>query len=129
MSKFADTNNKIIKMGIDEVRDLCMDMTGVTEDMPYGPDVVTFRIEGKIFAMIGLERLPATIAVKLTPERNDELREQYDTVTPAYHCNKRHWSDIEIDSHSGKDVAKWIREAYDLVISGLPKSLRMKYER
>ena len=36
-------------MNIEQVRTYTLSLPGVTEDMPFGDDVVTFRIEGKIF--------------------------------------------------------------------------------
>ena len=36
-------------MNIEEVRTYCLTLPGVTEDVPYGPDWLVFRIEGKIF--------------------------------------------------------------------------------
>ena len=66
-------------MNIEEVRAYCLTLPGVTEDMPYGPDWVVFRIEGKIFLHISLER--RLIAIKLRPERGEELRDKFDAVT------------------------------------------------
>ena len=39
----------ISPMNIEQVRTYTLSLPGVTEDMPFGDDVVTFRIEGKIF--------------------------------------------------------------------------------
>ena len=36
-------------MNIEEVRNFALTLPGATEDMPYGPDWLIFRIEGKIF--------------------------------------------------------------------------------
>jgi predicted DNA-binding protein (MmcQ/YjbR family) len=45
--------------------------------MPYGEDWVVFRIGGKIYLHIWLKAPIPTIAVKLLPERGEELREEY----------------------------------------------------
>ena len=65
--------------------------------MPYGEDWVVFRVGGKIFLHIWLEAPIPTIAVKLLPERGEELREEYNAFSPAYHLNKKHWNDIFIE--------------------------------
>ena len=112
-------------MNIEEVRTYCLSLPGVTEDMPYGPDWVVFRIEGKIFLHISLER--RLIAIKLLPERGEELRDKYDAVTPAWHMNKKHWNDIIIENtFPDETIEEWIRESYDLVKSKLPKRLKEK---
>lgn len=115
-------------MNIEEVRDFCLSLPGVTEDMPYGPDVLVFRIEGKIFMHISLDRVPTPIALKLPPAMGADLRDRYEDVTPAWHMNKVHWSDIVISSFSDSQLQEWMREAYLLVRSKLPKVLRAKYE-
>ena len=114
-------------MNIEEVRTYCLTLLGVTEDMPYGPDWVVFRIEGKIFLHISLGR--RLIAIKLRPERGEELRDKFDAVTPAWHMNKKHWNDIIIENtFTDESIERWIRESYDLVKSKLPKRLKEKYE-
>lgn len=109
-------------------------MEGVTEDQPFGDDIITFRIEGKIFLCLwlggsshDLKDAAPRFAIKLLPERNDELREMYSAVTPAYHWNKKHWSDVYYENLPEAKVKEWIRESYLLVVSKLPKALRQKY--
>lgn len=127
-------------MNIEEVREYTLSIPCVTEDQPFGDDLLVFRIEGKIFMCLwlgstdGSDRLAARLedarprcVVKLTPERNEELRERYSAVTPAWHWNKKHWSDVYYESLDEKLVKEWIRESYDLVVSKLPKAVRQKY--
>ncbi len=114
-------------MNIKGIRTYCLTLPGVTENMPYGLDWVVFRIEGKIFLHISLER--RLIAIKLLPERGEELRDKYDAVTPAWHLNKKHWNDVVIENTFAADVIEgWIKESYDLVLSKLPKALKEKYK-
>ena len=114
-------------MNIEEVRAYCLTLSGVTEDMPYGSDWVVFRIGGKIFLHISLER--RLIAIKLLPERGEELREKYNAIAPAWHMNKKHWNDIAIENtFPDKTIEEWIKESYDLVLSKLPKRLKEKYK-
>ena len=122
-------------MDIEQVRDFTLSLLGVTEDQPFGDDVITYRIEGKIFLCLSLgagqndmRDFEPRLALKLTPERNEELREQYSSVTPAWHWNKKHWSDVYYE-HLEDDLVKTIiKESYDLVVSKLPKSIRIKYQ-
>ena len=106
----------------------------MTEDPPFGDDIITYRIEGKIFLCLWLgggkneikDGLPR-FALKLTPDRNEELRERHSAVTPAWHFNKKHWSDVYYEQLNEQLVTAWIKESYDLVVSKLPKVVRQKY--
>ena len=123
-------------MDIEQVREYTLSINGVTEDQPFGDDIITFRIEGKIFLCLWLgggkhdikDNTEPRFALKLTPERNDELREQYSAVTPAWHWNKKHWSDVYYELLDDSLVTAWIKESYDLVVSKLPKAVRCKYQ-
>lgn len=114
-------------MNIEQVRAYALSLYNVTEDMPFGEDVVVFRIEGKIFVGLLLEADDPHFAIKLSPERNEELREQYEGITPAFHWNKKHWSDIYYERFTDQQTKEWIEESYKLVISQLPKRLREQY--
>lgn len=121
-------------LNIEQVREYVLSLSGVTEDQPFGDDVIAFRLEGKIFMCLridGEEHAPmdftSKLALKLLPERNEELREQYSTVTPAWHWNKKHWSDIYYEQVDDTLIKEWIRESYLLIVSKLPKTIRQKY--
>ena len=64
------------------------------------------------------------MAVKMLPEMAAELRERYDGVRPAYHMNKRHWSDLYLNLLDEDFVRQCIRESFWLVASKLPKGVR-----
>ena len=111
-----------------------MSLPGVTEDQPFGDDIITFRLEGKIFVCLWLgggkhdmQDSEPRLALKLTPERNEELREKFSAVIPAYHWNKKHWSDVYYAQLDDSLVQEWIRESYHLIVSKLPKAVRQKY--
>ena len=121
-------------MNIEKVREYTLSLPGVTEDQAFGDDILNFRLEGKIFVCLwlgggrydmrdGIQR----IALKLPPDRNQELREHYPAVTPAYHWNKTHWSDVYYEQLDESLVKEWIGESYRLIASKLPKAIRGKY--
>ena len=121
-------------MNIEQVREYTLSLLGVTEDQPFGDDILTFRLEGKIFVCLWLgggehdmRDFEPRLALKLSPERNEELREQFSAVTPAWHWNKKHWSDVYYAQIDDTLVKEWIDESSHLVASKLPKALRQKY--
>ena len=121
-------------MNIEQVREYTLSLYGVTEDQPFGDDILTFRLEGKIFVCLWLgggnhdmkDSLPR-IAIKLSPDRNIELREQFSAVKPAWHWNKKHWSDVYYEQMEDSLVEALIRESYHLIMAKLPKAIRQKY--
>ena len=116
-------------MNIEDVRNYCLTLPGVTEDSPYGDDMVVFRIEGKIFLHLPLEYDAPRMAVKLPPDYAIELRDKYAAITPSWHLNKTHWSDILIEGHFDDDqLREWIDQSYQLVFDKLPKKVREKYQ-
>ena len=122
-------------MNIEEVRYFALSLPGVTEDQPFGDDNITFRVEGKIFMCLWLgggkyniDETMLRFACKLAPERNEELREQYSAITPAFHWNKKHWNDVFFEQLDTDVVESIIRESYGVIVSKLPKSVRVKYQ-
>lgn len=116
-------------MNVESVRDFCLSLKGTTEDMPYGDDMVVFRVEGKIYLHLPLEYADPRMSIKLEPEYAQQLREQYAGVQPAYHLNKTHWNDVMIEGcFPDEQLQQWIVRSYRLVIAKLPKRLRVNYE-
>ena len=121
-------------MNIEQVREFTLSLPGVTEDQPFGDDNITFRLEGKIFMCLWLgcdkqdmKNTEPRLALKLSPDRNEELRAQFSAVTPAYHWNKKHWSDVYYENIEDGRIEEWIKESYKLIASKLPKAIRLKY--
>jgi predicted DNA-binding protein (MmcQ/YjbR family) len=114
-------------MNIEEIRDFCLNFKGVTEEMPFGPETVVFKVMGKMFLLLPLDVEDVRISIKNTPERNIELRGNYPNITGAFHMNKTHWNNIIIDFSTKRDLVKLlITESYDLVVKGLTKKLQLE---
>ena len=111
-------------MDIEQLREFALTLPKATEDMPYGEGWLVFRIEGKIFLHLRLDTAEATCAVKLEPEYGEELRMHYEGVQPAYHLNKRHWSDLYLDTLDNSFVEALVRRSYSIVVAKLPKRIR-----
>ena len=110
-------------MHIEQLRDYCLSKPGVTESCPFGPNTLVFKVAGKVFLLTGLDNQPLSFAAKCNPEYAVELREQHpNTVTGAYHMNKRHWNTIVSNGElNDKKLLDLIDHSYDLVVAGLPK--------
>ncbi|MCE3280264.1 MAG: MmcQ/YjbR family DNA-binding protein [Bacteroidetes bacterium] len=109
-------------MNIEELRDYCVSKKGVEETLPFGPDTLVFKVIGKVFLLAGLDSSPLEFNVKCDPELAVELRDQYSSVIPGFHMNKKHWNTIMADgSVPDKKLKEWIDHSYEMVVKGLTK--------
>ncbi len=83
-------------MDLERFRAYCLAKPGVTEDLPFGPDTLVFRVNGKLFALCDVNTFDG-INLKCDPERAVELRERYPGIAPGYHMNKKHWNTVATD--------------------------------
>jgi predicted DNA-binding protein (MmcQ/YjbR family) len=112
-------------MNIEQIREHCLKKKGVTEEFPFDEDTLVFKVAGKIFLLASLETIPLQINLKCDPEKTIELREEYDSVQPGYHMNKKHWNTIIIDGTIPiNKIFDWIDDSYLLVVAGLNKNER-----
>jgi predicted DNA-binding protein (MmcQ/YjbR family) len=101
--------------------DYCMDKDGVTMEYPFGPDVMVFKVVGKVYALVPAAD-PLQISLKCDPEWAEVLRQTYPAVTPGYHLNKRHWNTVKINgSISDDEILEMVDHAYEQVVKGLTK--------
>ena len=104
-------------MNIEELRAYALSKPGAEESLPFGPDTLVFKVNGKVFLLAGLDENPLSFNVKCDPEKAIQLREEYPAVTPGYHMNKVHWNTITIDGSLSKKLLKeFIDDSYDLVL-------------
>lgn len=112
-------------MDMEQAREYCLAKSGVTEGFPFGPDVLVFKVAGKMFATLTMDDDPACMNLKCDPDRALELRAEYHGIAPGYHMNKRLWNTVTL----GADVPVALRrtlidESYDLVVAKLTKKAR-----
>ena len=114
-------------MNIEELREYALSLKNVTESFPFGNDTLVFKVDNKIFLLASLSSEVLQFNVKCNPEYAIELREQYSSILPGYHMNKKHWNTIILDSPiSSKLIRQWIDDSYALVVLSLPVNARKK---
>jgi len=110
-------------MDLAEFREYCLTKLGASEETPFGPDVLVFKVGGKMFALAALDEVPTTVNLKCDPDLALDLRDRYEQVRAGYHMNKKHWNTVEIESGIPDiELQKMIDHSYKLVIERLPKS-------
>ncbi len=109
-------------MNVEEIRAYSLSKEGAEEGFPFGEETLVFKVNGKIFLLVGLGEVPVQFNVKCDPERAIELREEYDCIQPGYHMNKKHWNTIIIDQTlSAKQLKEHIDHSYELVCKSKKK--------
>lgn len=108
-------------MNIEDVRSYCLSKAGTEETTPFGPDVLVYKLLGKIFLLMAIDNERPSINVKCNPEWAIELREAYEEIVPGYHMNKKHWNTIYLNGllHPSL-ILKCIDHSYSLIYESLP---------
>lgn len=103
-------------MNVEEIREYALSMKDVAESMPFGEDTLVFKTNDKIFLLVSLSAKPVQFNVKCDPEYAIELREQFPSILPGYHMNKKHWNTILVDgSITTAHLKQFILDSYNLV--------------
>ena len=114
-------------MDPDIIRKYCLQKKAVTVSFPFGESTLVFKVSGKIFLLLAMDDVPLQMNVKCDPVQAENFREEYNSVIPAYHMNKKHWNTVVLN---GQVPSRMIREMIDasylLVIGSLPVRERKK---
>lgn len=114
-------------MDIEALRFALLDLPACSEDTPFGEDVLTFRVLGKIFACIDLNR-PDRVVLHFSVALVDELRTRFVAVNPAYHWHKKYWVEIVLNQDvSDVYLLKLLRLSYAFVLYKLPKKQQLAF--
>ena len=114
-------------MNIEEIREYCLSLPMVTEDMAFGEDHLLFRVFNKIFACLSLDH-DRIVALKSDPDFARELRDKYSDITPAYHWNKKYWSQLYLDGALQPELIKsLLSNSYCEVVAKLPRKYKLEH--
>lgn len=115
-------------MDIEQVRNYCMSRPYATEDMPFGPEYVVFRIGSQIFCCFALV-LGNLVQLKWNPDEFDEVIDEYYYVRKAWHWRKRQMIQVDLDETPIPDsvVKNIIDRAYLYVRVRLPKKIQNQW--
>jgi len=118
-------------MNIEDFRNYCLSLPGVTESMPWATDkneynrgLLCFSVADKWFCFVHIEEFEFC-NLKCPPEKAEELRSRYNGVRAGWHMNKKHWNSVLFDSDvPDEEIFGMVRLSYDTVVAGLPKNVR-----
>ena len=116
-------------MDVESFRAYCLAKKGVTEEFPFDEHTLVFKVMGKMFALVPLERVPSQCNLKCDPDRAVELREEHDgVIIPGYHMSKTHWNTMYLESLSPQLITELVDHSYDLVVAKLPKAIKEEWK-
>jgi len=88
-------------------------------DYPFGEDVAVYKVGDKMFALVKEGSQPIQLSLKCDPQLAEVLRQNYESVMPGYHLNKKHWNTLLLTGQlAWPEVQDLIRHSYQLVIEG-----------
>ncbi|CAA6828881.1 MAG: FIG00930446: hypothetical protein [uncultured Aureispira sp.] len=112
-------------MNIEDLRNYCLAKAGAEERLPFGGDILVFKVMGKMFALTSLGSEDFKVNLKCDPDRAVELREEHDAVQPGYHMNKKHWNTVDFEAGLRNSFLKeLVDHSYAMVVKGLTKKLK-----
>lgn len=115
-------------MTLQDLQTYCLKKPGVTEELPFGPTTLVFKVMNKMFALTGLDDFKS-INLKCDPDLAIELRESFPEVQPGYHMSKKHWNTVTVNGGVTDDqIYQLVDDSYNLIVASLPKKLRLELE-
>jgi predicted DNA-binding protein (MmcQ/YjbR family) len=99
-----------------------LEMPFTDQSWPFGPEYDVYRVNGKIFMIAMTLRGKPLINLKADPQKALLHQEIYQSITPGYHMNKKHW----ITVYGGDDISPelvedLITDSWHKVVDKLPK--------
>lgn len=115
-------------MNIESLREYCLSLPLATEDFPFDETTLVFRVVGKIFAMLDLER-PDVVSLKCNPDYALQLREEHPEISGAWHMNKKYWNQVNLSGHLEDELVQGlVRHSYAEVVKKLTRKERAEHE-
>lgn len=113
-------------MNIDALQKYCLRFPQATEKLQWD-DALCFKIRGKLFAVLGLDRPRLTF--KCTPDVFAELIER-EGIHPSPYLGRHGWVMLDrLDALPDGEIRDLIRKSYEMVEANAPKPRRSSKKR
>lgn len=108
-------------MNIEEFREYCLSMEGVTEKIPFGKfarryeSILVFYVLEHMFCITDIDDF-TSVTVKSTPEEAEKIRMNYLSVSNPLNQGLRHWIQLDFNGDvPDRETYAIVRRAYDIV--------------
>jgi len=105
-------------MNVDSIREYCLSFPNASEKLQWG-DALCFKVNGKMFAVLGLDNL--RLSFKCTAETFAELIERED-IHPSPYVGRYKWVKLDrLDAVAWDELRELIRQSYAMVAAKAPR--------
>ena len=108
-------------MNIEELRDYCLSMDGVTEKTPFGRfsprfnSTLVFYVLDHMFCMVDIDNF-TSISFRSTPEEIEEIKCQYISSHNPHNQAMKFWICVNLNEDmSDSKIYSYVSRAYDIV--------------
>ena len=114
-------------MDKNEVEKFLSEMKGGESSYPFGPEALVYKVMGKMYALVSQQEEVPRVTLKVNPPDGEVLVDQYESITPGYYMNKKHWITISLSGEVPKEIIQDLSEkSYELVVAKLTKKDKEK---
>lgn len=114
-------------MNIEEFRDYCLSLEGVTEKTPFGKfaqrfdSILVFYILGHMFCLTDKDDF-TSVTVKANPGVIEELKMTRSSVSSHRNMSERHWIQLNLNGDiSDREIYNFVKRSYEIVKSKYTK--------
>ena len=112
----------IQRMDKEKIEKYLSELKGGESSYPFGPEALVYKVMGKMYALVSQKEEIPRVTLKANPVDAEALVGQYDSVTPGYYMNKKHWITISLNDELPLEIIKDLSDkSYELVVSKLTK--------
>ena len=117
-------------MNIEEFREYCLSMDGVTEKIPFGKfaarfnSTIVFYVLGHMFCMADMEDF-TSVSFRSRPEDIADITERYSAVVPPVNKAMKFWMRINLNEDMpDKEIYSYVKRAYEIVRDKYSKKVK-----
>lgn len=112
-------------MDIEQFRDYCLSLEGVSEKMPFqgffrnSKSILVFYVNSKMFCLFDIDSFES-ITIKCNSSKIEDLKEKYNAVGKPFNLNPKHWISVRLNEDlSDARIKLMVKNSYNLVFSPL----------
>lgn len=100
---------------------------GAIKEHPLGADILAFKVNDRIFALLALQKKPIEITLKCKIEHKPQYQKHIPSMMCGTITNRTLWVTVPLEKSIPLDsVLNLIDESYEIILKSIKKSTREK---